>query len=136
MSFATRLKALRKKCHYTQRKLAQEMGVSVSIVEKWEIGERSPTLETAVKVARFFGLTLSEMLEDAAEESSRLAQLNFKYAKYDELLELMESMEPEMRDRLEQRIKTMAQLFPREDAQTHTQSGASCSLVIACGENG
>ena len=136
MSFATRLKALRKKCHYTQRKLAQEMGVSVSIVEKWEIGERSPTLETAVKVARFFGLTLSEMLEDAAEESSRLAQLNFKYAKYDELLEMMESMDLEMRDRLEQRIKTMAQLFPREDAQTHTQSGASCSHVIACGENG
>ena len=55
----------RKTKGYTQKDLAQKLGVSQSMVSKWENGEENITLATLVKIASALEITLYNPLEES-----------------------------------------------------------------------
>jgi transcriptional regulator with XRE-family HTH domain len=66
MSFAENLKYLRKQRKMTQKELGKALDVALSTVGMWETGGRQPDLDTTVQVARFFDVSVSDLIgEDA-----------------------------------------------------------------------
>lgn len=57
-----RLKSLRKGRRMTQENLAKILHISQTTVSKYETGEAFPDLETAVKMADFFGVSLDDFI--------------------------------------------------------------------------
>lgn len=57
-----RLKSLRKGRRMTQENLAKILRISQTTVSKYETGEAFPDLETAVKMADFFGVSLDDFI--------------------------------------------------------------------------
>ena len=58
----TKLKNLRRERRMTQKSLAKVFNISQTSVSKYETGEAVPDLETAVKMADFFGVSLDEFI--------------------------------------------------------------------------
>jgi transcriptional regulator with XRE-family HTH domain len=57
-----RVKELRRRRGLTLEDLAERAGVSRAMISKIERGEKNPTLVVAAKVAKGFGVTISELL--------------------------------------------------------------------------
>lgn len=55
--FGERLKELRQEKNISTRELALAIGVSNSIISKWEKGQRTPTIDNLYSVAVFFGVS-------------------------------------------------------------------------------
>jgi len=58
----TMLKSLRKKRKMTQENLAEIFHISQTSVSKYERGEAFPDLETVVKMADYFGVSVDEFI--------------------------------------------------------------------------
>ena len=58
----TMLKNLRRERRMTQKSLAKVFNISQTSVSKYETGEAVPDLETAVKMADFFGVSLDAFI--------------------------------------------------------------------------
>ena len=56
------LKSLRKGKRMTQERLAKILHISQTTVSKYESGEIFPDLETTVKMADFFGVSLDDFI--------------------------------------------------------------------------
>jgi transcriptional regulator with XRE-family HTH domain len=60
---AKRLKELRKKAGWSQQKLAEKAGLSYNTITKIEQGVATmPTIQTMIKIADAFGITLDELV--------------------------------------------------------------------------
>ena len=60
---AKRLKELRKKAGWSQQKLAEKAGLSYNAITKIEQGAaKQPTIQTMIKIADAFGVTLDEVV--------------------------------------------------------------------------
>ena len=64
MSFHSKMIKLRKIKGLTQESFASEIGVSRQSVYKWESGQSYPDVEKLLKIARTFGVTVDDMLND------------------------------------------------------------------------
>lgn len=64
MSFHFKMIKLRKIKGLTQESFASEIGVSRQSVYKWESGQSYPDVEKLLKIARTFGVTVDDMLND------------------------------------------------------------------------
>ncbi|MBE6656068.1 MAG: helix-turn-helix transcriptional regulator [Ruminococcaceae bacterium] len=64
MSFHSKMIKLRKIKGLTQENFAAEIGVSRQSVYKWESGQSYPDVEKLLKIARTFGVTVDDMLND------------------------------------------------------------------------
>ena len=64
MTFREKLVRLRKIKGVTQDELACAVGVSRQAVYKWESGQSYPDVEKLLKIARTFGVTVDDMLND------------------------------------------------------------------------
>ena len=64
--FSERLKDLRIEKNLTQTALANETGLSQAIIANWEAGKKSPTLDSLIIIAKYFGVTIDYLagLED------------------------------------------------------------------------
>lgn len=60
--FASNLKILRKERNLTQPQLAKELNVSKGMVSFWENGIYEPTATNIIKVAKFFNISIDELL--------------------------------------------------------------------------
>ncbi len=61
--FQTRLKELREGAGYkSQQAFADAFGVAQSTVGNWEAGKREPNYETTMRLARFFGVSVDDLL--------------------------------------------------------------------------
>lgn len=60
--FAGNVRRLRAKKKFSQKALADKIGISVSYVSMLERGQRSPPLETIEKMAKALGVTASSLL--------------------------------------------------------------------------
>ena len=58
-----RLRALRKERETTLSRLAGETGISASTLSRLESGERRPTLELLLRLAKAYGVTLDELVD-------------------------------------------------------------------------
>ena len=61
------LKALRKESNITQKALADELHVSFQAIGQYERGEASPKPETWAKIAKFFNVEPSALLDDVGK---------------------------------------------------------------------
>ena len=62
MDFRIRLKTLRKGRHLTQQQLADRLGVAKSVVSYYETGDRFPSYDVLIKIARTFHVTTDYLL--------------------------------------------------------------------------
>ena len=83
MEFYEKLQELRKKKGLTQEELADIMFVSRTAVSKWESGRGYPSIDSLKAIARFFGVTVDELLSGnelltVAEEESKQKETYFR----------------------------------------------------------
>ena len=62
MEFHEKLQELRKRKGLTQEELAQELCVSRTAVSKWESGRGYPNIDSLKAMAKFFAVTIDELL--------------------------------------------------------------------------
>lgn len=62
MYLSQNLKYLREQKGLSQRELSDVLGLSSSAVTMWEQGHRTPDIETIIKLAGYFELTLDEFV--------------------------------------------------------------------------
>lgn len=56
--FKFRLRELREKRRFSQEELAQNLHVSQSTISAYEVGERTPDVDTLIAIADFFAVSL------------------------------------------------------------------------------
>lgn len=93
--FADNLKELRKAKGVSQEKFAEYLGVSYQAVSKWENGITSPDILLLPDIARYYGITVDELLQvehiDAErylEECSSKAETLYRDGKRSEIIPL------------------------------------------------
>ena len=62
MEFMNRLKELRSSKNLTQLELANQIGFSMSIVNKWENGKKLPSTQAIMALAKYFKETTDYIL--------------------------------------------------------------------------
>lgn len=62
--FGKRLKELRIEKGLSQQKLGEIFGFCNQTISFWESGSREPDLDTLLKIAHYFEVSLEELLED------------------------------------------------------------------------
>ncbi len=62
MQFSDKLKSLRLERGWTQKDLAEKLGLAKSTVSLYEIAKREPNAEITIKIADIFGITVDELL--------------------------------------------------------------------------
>nr|DAQ84302.1 MAG TPA: helix-turn-helix domain protein [Caudoviricetes sp.] len=58
-----RVKELRTAVGMTQKALADQLGVTVPTVSKWELGQRTPELERVFRMTLIFGVPIEEIVQ-------------------------------------------------------------------------
>ena len=58
-----RVKELRTAAGMTQNALADQLGVTVPTVSKWELGQRTPELERVFRMTLIFGVPIEEIVQ-------------------------------------------------------------------------
>ena len=62
LKLSENIKLYRKKMELTQEELAENMGVTVGAVSKWENGANVPDIQTMMELANFFDISMDELL--------------------------------------------------------------------------
>lgn len=58
-----RVKELRTAAGMTQKALADQLGVTVPTVSKWELGQRTPELERVFRMTLIFGVKVEDIVQ-------------------------------------------------------------------------
>ena len=58
-----RVKELRTAAGMTHKALADQLGVTVPTVSKWELGQRTPELERVFRMTLIFGVPIEEIVQ-------------------------------------------------------------------------
>ena len=87
MEFNEKLQELRKQKGLTQEELAEKLYVSRTAISKWESGRGYPSIESLKTIAKFFGVTVDELLSSGevltvAEEDSKRKEKHFRDMMY------------------------------------------------------
>ncbi|MFR5674211.1 MAG: helix-turn-helix transcriptional regulator [Agathobacter rectalis] len=98
-TFQTKLAKLRQDCNLSQKQLAEQIGVSQASINYWEKGQRTPSIDAAQKLANFFKIPISELLEPTTTKlfddmtslfsGSGTLQIDIKGCKINELFEML-----------------------------------------------
>ncbi len=64
----SRLKMFRKQSGLTQEDVAEQLGVSRQAVAKWERGDTQPDIESCLKLADLYEVTLDMLVRDLTQE--------------------------------------------------------------------
>ncbi len=75
MNWRRKLESLRRAKKWTQEELAERVGVSVSTINSWIKGTRTPEMGNLQKIASVFGMSLDEFLK---EEPTRNFDADFQ----------------------------------------------------------
>lgn len=75
------LKIVRERAGRSRQEVADAVGVAQNSVYRWESGLRTPSIEYVVKLAKFFGVTVDELINGPSAEPPRLAMRRRQYAK-------------------------------------------------------
>ena len=96
MEFNEKLQELRRQKGLTQEELAEKLYVSRTAISKWESGRGYPNIESLKAIAKFFSVTVDELLSTdevltIAEEDNKRKEKHFRDLVYG-LLDLCASM--------------------------------------------
>ena len=58
-----KVRELRTAAGMTQKELADQLGVTVPTVSKWELGQRTPELEKVFRMTLIFGVPIEEIVQ-------------------------------------------------------------------------
>lgn len=99
MEFSENLKYLRKSVQYTQKKLADYLGLSANTVCEWEKGRSEPSIATIKKMAELFDVSADYLLGLEDDFGARTAPApavmgDTNNAQERELLELFRTLSP------------------------------------------
>lgn len=64
MTFAEKLKSLRRQSGISQEKLAEKLGVSRQAITKWETDAGIPDIENLMRISRLFDISIDELLSN------------------------------------------------------------------------
>lgn len=83
MEFNEKLQALRKQKGITQEELAENLYVSRTAISKWESGRGYPSIESLKAIAKFFSVSIDELLSSSealtmAEEENKRKENHFR----------------------------------------------------------
>ena len=83
MEFNEKLQELRKQRGLTQEELAEKLYVSRTAISKWESGRGYPNIESLKAIAKFFSVTVDDLLSTdevltIAEEDSKRKEKHFR----------------------------------------------------------
>ena len=83
MEFNKKLQELRKQRGLTQEELAEKLYVSRTAISKWESGRGYPNIESLKVIAKFFSVTVDELLSPGevltiAEENQKQTEKHFR----------------------------------------------------------
>ncbi len=83
MEFNEKLQELRKRKGLTQEELAEKLYVSRTAISKWESGRGYPNIESRKAIAKFFSVTVDELLSTdeiltIAEEDNKRKEKRFR----------------------------------------------------------
>lgn len=76
MNFGDKLKMLRTGQNLTQQQLATRLGVQKSVVSYYESGERTPSTDVLIKLARVFHTTIDYLLDVKRERVIDVSELS------------------------------------------------------------
>ena len=62
MTFAEKLKSIRKQAGFSQEKLAEKLGVSRQAITKWETNTGIPDIENLMAISTLFSISIDELL--------------------------------------------------------------------------
>ena len=87
MEFNEKLQELRKQRGLTQEELAERLYVSRTAISKWESGRGYPNIESLKAIAKFFSVTVDELLSSGevltiAEEDNKRKEKHFRDLMY------------------------------------------------------
>lgn len=68
MSFDENLAKLRKEHNLSQRKLAEELGTSHSLISQYESGARKPSFEMLCEIADYFNVIIESLVGETTED--------------------------------------------------------------------
>lgn len=71
-----KLKALRTAKKMSQKELADRIGIAKSVVSFYESGDRSPSYDVLVKIARIFNVTTDYLLDVERERTVNVSGLS------------------------------------------------------------
>ena len=83
MEFNQKLQQLRKEKGLTQEQLAKSLYVSRTAISKWELGRGYPSLDSIKDIAKFFDVTIDELLSneqllDFAKQDAKIKTNNLR----------------------------------------------------------
>ena len=81
MNIGTNIKTLREEKGYTQEKVAEELGVTFQAVSSWERDEYKPDIDKLVKLAEFFGVSVSAIVEERTPFKTKEVIYNWEHMK-------------------------------------------------------
>jgi len=87
MEFNEKLQELRKRKGITQEELAETLYVSRTAVSKWESGRGYPNIDSLKAIAKFYGVTIDELLSGdelltIAEEDTKSKEMHLRDVVY------------------------------------------------------
>lgn len=83
MTFAEKLKSIRKQSGISQEKLAEKLGVSRQAVTKWETDAGIPDIENLRAISDLFNISIDELLGKEKEEMGQADYLYESITEYD-----------------------------------------------------
>lgn len=75
MTFAEKLKSIRKQAGMTQEQLAEKLGVSRQAVTKWETDAGVPDIENIKAISAMFDISIDELLSNERRTKKALDYL-------------------------------------------------------------
>ena len=83
MEFNEKLQELRKNKKLTQEELAEDLYVSRTAISKWESGRGYPNIDSLKEIAKYFSVTIDELLSgdevlSIAEEDNKQKEKHLK----------------------------------------------------------
>ena len=106
------IKELRRLKKIKQKELAEGIGVSVSAIGMYEQNRRIPDIDTMVKIASFFGVTLDAIVNYDPDNPERC-----------KLIALLDTLTPEELNEMEFYINFITERRIREQKKTEKEGG-------------
>lgn len=76
MSLGEKLKALRTAKKMSQKELAERIGIAKSVISFYESGDRFPSYDVLIKIARIFNVTTDYLLDVERERTVDVSGLS------------------------------------------------------------